>query len=197
MSRHYCVLCVDCACSPVQSILHSQLRCQWSKQGLTHHYLWRGTGFPKGLCCPFEKIFRKHTRAFARLKPSWCPTLGKFAWGQRLFWALLRIWLTAGRIERPSSSGICGCPARLSNSRRAICLDFSLSHICLMALGYGAGGEGACPGCARDVFESAPPVQCTTASQCDYHGCSDRNCNSSSVYCVNGHWKQFCVSLQR
>jgi hypothetical protein len=44
---------------------------------------------------------------------------------------------------------------------------------------------------------AAQVYDCSSDSECQYSGCNDNACSSSSSYCVNGFWKAECVSLTK
>ena len=48
--------------------------------------------------------------------------------------------------------------------------------------------------CFSSHARSSAAFACTEDSQCQYEGCNNRACSSSSSDCVDGFWRAHCVS---
>ena len=52
----------------------------------------------------------------------------------------------------------------------------------------------ACLVALSTMGQAHAAYSCSTKADCNYDGCANRACSSSSSYCNNGVWNYYCVS---
>mgnify|MGYP004089156753 CR=1 FL=1 len=72
------------------------------------------------------------------------------------------------------------CRSRPRGSSWALCSDAAAALACLVAFSLMGQAHAA--------------YSCSTKADCNYDGCANRACSSSSSYCNNGVWDYGCVS---
>ena len=72
------------------------------------------------------------------------------------------------------------CRSRPRGSSWALCSDAAAALACLVAFSLMGQAHAA--------------YSCSTKADCNYDGCANVACSSSSSYCNNGVWDYFCVS---
>ena len=78
-------------------------------------------------------------------------------------------------VRRRKTGGRCH-----SRPRGASCSDAAAALACLVAFSL--------------MGQAQADYSCSTKADCNYDGCANRACSSSSSYCNNGVWDYGCVS---